>query len=213
MLKDAPQLRHQLINEGYCHLPGIAPDQLIEASRQAADRAAEEMPQEQKDRQRLQGSLINVWDHPQMAPLIGLPNAIEALEALGFPNPKFYTGFIISKPPKKAPALFWHQDTMANYLAEYQPVVPAIKSVWGSDKISGITSGADVFPTLAAEAEKVGNFRENWVRGTYAHENWLEWFRVMRAKLGDRAMKGGEDPVKMMAELEKDGTAALQREI
>ena len=110
-------------------------------------------------------------------------------------------------------ALFWHQDTMANYLAEYQPVVPAIKSVWGSDKISGITSGADVFPTLAAEAEKVGNFRENWVRGTYAHENWLEWFRVMRAKLGDRAMKGGEDPVKMMAELEKDGTAALQREI
>jgi len=110
MLKDAPQLRHQLINEGYCHLPGIAPDELIKATRQAADRAAEEIPQEQKDRQRLQGSLINVWDHPQMAPLIGLPNAIEALGALGFPKPKFYTGFIISKPPERAPALFWHQD-------------------------------------------------------------------------------------------------------
>ena len=109
-IEHAAQLRRQLIDEGYCHLPGIASNDMIEEIRQTADRLAEELPEELKSKYRLQGSLINIWDHPEMASLIALPDALCALAELGFPNPKFYSGYIISKPPETAPALFWHQD-------------------------------------------------------------------------------------------------------
>ena len=42
--------------------------------------------------------------HRDAAPLA------HALRAMGFPNPKFFIGFIISKPPETAPPLYWHQD-------------------------------------------------------------------------------------------------------
>ena len=106
----ATELHHQLIEQGYCHLPKIGSDDLIKQIRQTADRLAEGLTQEQKQAHRLQGSLINVLDHPEMAPLIALPAAVHALSALGFPKPKFLSGYIISKPPETAPALFWHQD-------------------------------------------------------------------------------------------------------
>jgi hypothetical protein len=109
-LQHPAQLRRQLIDEGYCHLPGIAPAQLIEQTRQIADRMAQELPDELKQKHRFQGSLIDVCTHPGMAQLIALPSALEALRQLGFPQPKFYSGYIISKPPETAPALFWHQD-------------------------------------------------------------------------------------------------------
>lgn len=110
-------------------------------------------------------------------------------------------------------ALFWHGDIMAPYLAEFQPVVPAAKSIWNSPFITEFSSGTDNFPDLAAEAEAVGQFRENWIRGTHAHPNWLEWFRLVLGKLGDRALTGGESPYQMMEELDAEGTEALRREI
>ena len=110
-------------------------------------------------------------------------------------------------------AMFWHGDVMAPYLAEFQPVVPAAKSIWNSPFITEFASGTDNFPELAAEAEAVGQFRENWIRGTNAHPNWLEWWRLVLAKLGDRALVGGENPYQMMEELEAEGTEALRREI
>ena len=109
-LENPDQLRRQLIDDGYCHLPGIAPPDLIAQIRQSADRMAEELPHDLKQKHRLQGSLIDVRTHSDMAQLIALPNALEALRQLGFPKPKFYSGYIISKPPETAPALFWHQD-------------------------------------------------------------------------------------------------------
>ena len=110
-------------------------------------------------------------------------------------------------------AMFWHGDIMAPYLAEFQPVVPAAKSIWNSPFITEFASGTDNFPALAAEAEAVGQFRENWIRGTHAHPNWLEWWRLVLGKLGDRALVGGENPYQMMEELDAEGTEALRREI
>ncbi len=108
--EQADELRRQLIEKGYCHLAGIAPDDLIEQTRQAADRIAEGASEEHKRLRRFQGTIIDVYEHPEIAPLIALPSAQQALSELGFPNSKFYTGYIISKPPETAPALFWHQD-------------------------------------------------------------------------------------------------------
>ena len=44
-----------------------------------------------------------------MARLVAYPPMLAALAGLGFDNPKWGSGFIISKPPH-SPPLFWHQD-------------------------------------------------------------------------------------------------------
>ena len=106
----AQQLCHQLIENGYCHVPDVAPPDLIEDIRQKSDAWADSLPEEEKERRRHQGSLISVYDHEEMISLITLPSALEVLRDLGYPRPKFYSGYIISKPPEIAPPLFWHQD-------------------------------------------------------------------------------------------------------
>ena len=106
----AAQHRQQLIRDGYCHIPNVAPPELIDRIRTFSDRLADGLSDEEKELRRFQGSLINVHEHEEMVPLITLPAAIEVLAAMGYPNPKFFLGFIISKPPEVAPPLFWHQD-------------------------------------------------------------------------------------------------------
>ena len=108
------KLRRQLSEDGSCYVPGGAPAELTNQIRKIADRLASQWqdaasPQE-KGRLRLRGSLLDVWRYPELAPMITLPSALQALDQLGFANPKFYSGYIIRKPPETAPALFWHQD-------------------------------------------------------------------------------------------------------
>jgi len=106
----AEQLGRQLIKDGYCHVPEVAPPDLIEHIRKKSDAWADNLPKEEKERRRHQGSLISVYDHEEMLPLITLPAALDVLADLGYPDPRFYSGYIISKPPEVAPPLFWHQD-------------------------------------------------------------------------------------------------------
>ena len=54
--------------------------------------------------------MIEVKRHEEMLPLIVLPAARAVLAGMGYPDARFYSGFIISKPPQVAPPLFWHQD-------------------------------------------------------------------------------------------------------
>jgi hypothetical protein len=103
-------LYDQLIKQGYCTIPNVAPAALISRIRRVTDELLEQMTEEEKQRRRLQGSAIGTLVHPALSEIIALPAAIDALRALGFPKPKFFTGFIISKPPQTAPALYWHQD-------------------------------------------------------------------------------------------------------
>ena len=106
----ADRFRRQLIEDGYCHVPGVAPLDLIDRIREFADRAANELSDEEKERVRLQGSMIHVLELEEMLPLITLPAAIVLLGGMEYSNPKFSSGYIISKPPEVAPPLFWHQD-------------------------------------------------------------------------------------------------------
>ena len=107
---EAAALRLQLIESGYCRVSKVAPPGLIENIRRAADAIAEAQPEEEARRRRLQGSIISVHEHEEMVPIIALPEAIETLRDLGFTDPRFSSGYIISKQPETAPALFWHQD-------------------------------------------------------------------------------------------------------
>ena len=110
-MTDAAKAKHdQLIKEGYCILPEVAPSELIEEIREVTDELIDQLTPEEQERYRFQGSLIEVFKHPALAKLISLPSAIEGLRFLGFDEPKFSSGYIISKPPREAPALYWHQD-------------------------------------------------------------------------------------------------------
>ena len=47
--------------------------------------------------------------YPVFAELITYPTLLKALASLGFRDPKFGHGRVISKPPH-SPPLFWHED-------------------------------------------------------------------------------------------------------
>ena len=106
----ATRLRDALIGDGYCHIRGVAPPTLIRQIREFADDAADRLSEEQKQRTPFQGSMISIYDHEELLPILVLPPALEALRAMGFAAPKLSSGFIISKPPEHQPPLFWHQD-------------------------------------------------------------------------------------------------------
>ncbi|MDP6701470.1 MAG: phytanoyl-CoA dioxygenase family protein [Candidatus Latescibacteria bacterium] len=112
--RDAAPLAHalldQLIEHGYCTVADVAPPALIAKMRRVTDAIVAQMSEREKHERRLQGSLIDTMAHPALSEIIGCPAALDALRAMGFPNPKFFIGFIISKPPETAPPLYWHQD-------------------------------------------------------------------------------------------------------
>ena len=112
--RDAAPLAHalldQLIEHGYCTVADVAPPALIAKMRRVTDAIVAQMSEREKRERRLQGSLIDTMAHPALSEIIAWPAALDALRAMGFPNPKFFIGFIISKPPETAPPLYWHQD-------------------------------------------------------------------------------------------------------
>ncbi len=101
--------REQLLRDGYCHFPQILDADLLERTRRVSDRMLDALPEEHLRQQKSTGSLISVYEDPHFAELVAAPCAIEALAHLGFDNPKFASGFVISKPGG-SPPLFWHQD-------------------------------------------------------------------------------------------------------
>ena len=72
MLTGMVKLRRQLSEDGYCYVPGVAPEELTDQIRKIADRLAHEWQDsaspEEKRRVRLQGSLLDVWRYPELAP-------------------------------------------------------------------------------------------------------------------------------------------------
>ena len=81
---DRKAKHNQLIKEGYCILPKVAPPRLIEEIREVTDELIDALTPAEQERYRLQGSLIEVLKHSSMAELISLPSAIDALRSLGF---------------------------------------------------------------------------------------------------------------------------------
>lgn len=105
----ASNAREALLQNGYCLANGVVPPELLAALRGATEDLLAQQSAEERSKHRSTGSMINVMAHPVFADLIALPPALEALAAMGFPQPKFTSGYVISKPPK-SPRLFWHYD-------------------------------------------------------------------------------------------------------
>lgn len=63
------------------------------------------------EQHRAQGCIIPYWKypHPAFTEVITYPRAMTVLAELRFEHPKFWSGFVISKP-SQSPPLYWHQD-------------------------------------------------------------------------------------------------------
>lgn len=101
--------RQMLERDGFCVFDDVLDADLLQRTRQVSDRLLDALPAEHFDKQKSTGSMVSVTEDPFFAELVAAPGALRALEVLGYDNPKWASGFVISKPPH-SPALFWHQD-------------------------------------------------------------------------------------------------------
>ena len=104
--------RTQLFTDGYCRFDGVLPPDTVARLRAASDRMVDSLPAEQAAALRAQGSLLPTNTDPDMGALVTLPAALAALGSLGFSDPTFTDGYVISKPGH-SPRLFWHYDWFA----------------------------------------------------------------------------------------------------
>ena len=102
-------LRQHLLTNGYCVVKGALDPSLLESVRRISTGILERVSVEHRAQNRSQGSLVNTSDYPDYAALIGNPRARAAFSELEFADPRFSSGYLISKPPG-GPPLFWHQD-------------------------------------------------------------------------------------------------------
>ena len=102
--------RGQLVERGFCVVPGLLPADLLARLRVVTDRMLDALADEQKQRSGGQGSIF-AMEHqdPVFAELIALPETQQALHELGFARPRYWSGFVIAKEPHSGP-LYWHQD-------------------------------------------------------------------------------------------------------
>jgi len=105
--------QEQLLTQGFCHFPKILDQEILGDLIRVTDRLLDAEPAERHDKFRYQGSNIGVaYQDPVFARLFTWPNTLEALASLGYPDPKWWSGFLLSKPPH-GPPLYWHQDWWA----------------------------------------------------------------------------------------------------
>lgn len=99
----------QLLKDGYCVIERVLDDAILDDLQKLSSDALKATSATHRTENRSQGSLINIADHPGYAALIGHAKAREVLERLSSADPRFSSGYLISKPPS-GPPLFWHQD-------------------------------------------------------------------------------------------------------
>ena len=98
-----------LLTDGFCVIENALDPPLLESVQRTSAEVLERVSAEHRAQNRSQGSLVNTADYPDYATLIGNPRARAAFSELEFADPRFSSGYLISKPPG-GPPLFWHQD-------------------------------------------------------------------------------------------------------
>jgi len=106
------QLREELERDGYCIAKNRLPEPLISALQSDASAVLFNVDAAHRERNRSQGSLVQLADYPSFAKIIGAPEIRLVMQEMDFPDPRFSSGYLISKPAQ-SPALFWHQDWWA----------------------------------------------------------------------------------------------------
>jgi ectoine hydroxylase-related dioxygenase (phytanoyl-CoA dioxygenase family) len=105
--------RAQLIESGYCVFKNVLDGAMLDELRRVTERLIAEVSAADAEKYKYQGSNVQVaYQDPVFAWLFAWPAALNALASLGFDAPKFWSAFMLSKPPF-GPPLYWHQDWWA----------------------------------------------------------------------------------------------------
>ena len=96
---DPNAARRQLVDDGYCHVPGILDAAALQATRAAAVAALAAVGPDHRARWRSEGSLVPLSDHPPFAALIARPAIRDMLERMDLGEARFSSGYVISKSP------------------------------------------------------------------------------------------------------------------
>ncbi len=107
-------LREKFIRDGYALFRGVLEPELVESLRAWSDGVLEQQDEAHFARNRTTGSMVLIdwamaYRYDALAELIAHRRVLAAVAELGFAEPKFGHGRIISKPPQ-SPPLFWHED-------------------------------------------------------------------------------------------------------
>lgn len=99
---------------GYCVFENILEPSTVDELTTLTDAVLEEQDPDHFAQHITTGSMVLIdWDmaytYEAMARFIAHPNALTAMRQLGYDDPKFGHGRIITKPPH-SPPLFWHED-------------------------------------------------------------------------------------------------------
>ena len=117
---------YELQEQGYCVFEQVFEPNEMAWLQQACQKVLSGVSQQHRDRNRSQGSLVLLADHPPFGRLLGHPRLSEIFRRLKFADPRFSSGYIISKPPQ-GPPLFWHQDWWGwNDPSSYTPEVAQV---------------------------------------------------------------------------------------
>ncbi|MBA3710587.1 MAG: phytanoyl-CoA dioxygenase family protein [Planctomycetes bacterium] len=106
-------IRDQLLDLGYCVVPGVLDLAMLAELRRVENKLLEQVDEAHRDQYRYQGCNIRLtFQDPTLALLYAYPRALGILSDLGFPDAKWASGYMLSKPPGGKP-LYWHQDWAA----------------------------------------------------------------------------------------------------
>lgn len=112
MTIDYSAMKKSLLDDGFCVMPNVLTGAELAHLRATSARLIAAMTDQDRAQNASTGSMIGVGQDPSLARLIASPVALRALADLGYPDSKFTSGYIISKPPG-CPRLFWHYDWAA----------------------------------------------------------------------------------------------------
>ena len=91
--------------DGYCVIDKVFDQTDMDCLRSLCGQALSKVSTEHRERNRPQGRLVLIADYPEFGKLLGHPALSKIFDELELRDPKFSSGYIISKPPK-SPALF-----------------------------------------------------------------------------------------------------------
>ncbi len=108
------QKRKQFERDGFYIFKSILDTQMIYDLNELCDEILAQQEPDYFEMHRTTGSMILIdyemaYQHRLMGDFIAHANVLDALGQLGFDDPKFGHGRIITKPPH-SPPLFWHED-------------------------------------------------------------------------------------------------------